>query len=181
MERTGSHNVMVSLPPKTQLLSLARILDPVLLIYEPIAACWEVVASIVTISFRFKDGHSDDLLFGLVFFSLQWELAAGHLGDQYAVKEYNQHWWRGYPFPRQPVSSVLQDPSCACLLDSDWIERLPLPWNLVWNVLLEKREKTLFLHFITWALISGGIWASLKSFLYEGPMAVEEIPILGPE
>ena len=34
------------------------------------------------------------------------------LGHQYMVKEYNPRWCKGYHFPWQPVSCVLQDPSC---------------------------------------------------------------------
>jgi len=44
MERPGSHEEMVSLPPKAQILSLTRMLDPVLLACEPRVACWWLVA-----------------------------------------------------------------------------------------------------------------------------------------
>lgn len=40
MGRIGSHEEMVPLTPKTQ---LSRMLGPVLLVYEPTAACWEVL------------------------------------------------------------------------------------------------------------------------------------------
>lgn len=148
MGRTGSHEEMVSLTPKTQWISLIKMSGPVLLACELTVDCWEVLYLFIYLKMAILM-----ICYYLGFFPLAVRPCWGHSPGPQGV-------WptlcRGCPFPWQPALCVLQLPS-------------PLPVNihiqliLTWS--LELFEMSCLGKERLWALLSGGIWASVRSLL----------------
>lgn len=97
-------------------------------------------------------------------------------GHQYVVREYDQHCAEGIPF-HDSLSCVCCRTQAPCLFTFTFHckgDSHLEPW-VVRNVRLGKRERR-FLNFIAWALLGGGIGASVRSLGYSGCLAMAGIP-----
>lgn len=139
---------MVPLTPKTQLISVARMLSPVLWAYEPIAACWEVLYLFFffLLSFFFFFKRVFLVIWYLFVFFPSVRPCWGHSPcHEDVVKECDQH----CPFPRQHCVCCSTQAPCLLIFTSNWfsLEALSCLKHL------GKRQR----HFTAWALPSGDI------------------------
>lgn len=109
MGRTGSHEEMVSLTPKTQRISLIKMSGPVLLACELRVDCWEVLYLYLFIYLKMAILM---ICYYLGFFPLQWDLAEG---TPQALKGCDQHCAEGVPF-HGSLHCVCCSSQAPCLL-----------------------------------------------------------------